>query len=214
MTLPTTRTPKPPPVENYQSLMDRMEIFHPHTDCVRFGLCYKHVKYEFRSHKRRSEYNPDGTQVRYLEHIRRALLIALGEIGVTDLITHFVILFHDSREDTRTVLEEITILAGAEVSKRVALCSKCPKQGFMTRLWLHGDWRVLLTKAVDRIDNLRTMGTDAAFRAKTIEETEREYIPLMQEMVTRTEPGTTERTWCSRARDILLETLLEEKARA
>lgn len=85
--VPTTKPTKAPPVENFQSLMDRMEIFHPHTDCVRFELCYENVKYSFRSHKRRSEFNPDGTPVRYLEHIRRALLIAIDEIGVTDYIT-------------------------------------------------------------------------------------------------------------------------------
>ena len=58
------------------------------------------------------------------------------------------------------------------------------------------------------------LGTDAAFRAKTIEETEREYISLMALMVERTELGTPERVWCTRARDLLLKTLQEEKARA
>ena len=198
-------------LENYKSFMARMEIFFTHINCVMIGLLYRLMKNEFRAFKRKSEFNPDGSQVRYFEHLRRVVLILMDEAGLINLTAVLVALAHDAVEDTRVTLEEITVLCGAEVSKRVALCSKVPEQGFMRRLELHGDWIVLAVKVADRIDNLRTLGNKRAFRQKQILETTAKYPHLANLMVLRAPEGA-ERDACIRLRDIFVQTLAEAAA--
>jgi len=198
-------------LENYETFMDRMEIHFPHLKCVLIGIFYRFLKNEFRSFRRKSETNPDGSQMRYFEHLRRVVLILLDEAGLVDLQAVFVALAHDAIEDTRITLEEITVLCGASVSKRVALCSKVPEQGFMKRLEMHGDWIVLAVKVADRIDNLRTLGNDPTFRAKQIAETTEKYPKIVYLMVARA-PSGPKLDACLRLQSIFDETLEQAKS--
>lgn len=77
------------------------------------------------------------------------------------------------------------------------LLSKVPKEGYVERLGTYGDWRTLLIKLADRIDNLRSLGdhqVPAAFRARQLAETREKYLPLFAPLTTQVpanlRPGT------------------------
>lgn len=171
--------------ENFTSFMQRMEMFFPHSQAVQASVFYKLIKNEFRSYKRRSQTDTLGNPLRYFEHLRGTALILIDEAGLIDFVTIMAALGHDAIEDTRMSLEEVTLVVGPEVSKTIALCSKCPKEGFFKRLCLHGTWRVLMVKIADRIYNLRTLGDDKEFARKQLDETNREFVhlcPLLQKL--------------------------------
>lgn len=172
--------------ENYQSFMERAEVLYPHHDCVRISIAYKLSKFEHRAQVRKSETNDDGTPVRYFEHARRVALIGMDEALFVDSELTIISLLHDTIEDTRLSPEEITAVFGPDVSQQVMLMSKKPKVGFRERLLTHGTWRVLATKTMDRIDNLRSMDNCSDdFRKKQISETIEMYIPLANTMLMR-----------------------------
>lgn len=200
--------------ENRETFIQRCEVLFPHTDCVRIMVAYDMAKGHHGHQTRKSEFNPDGTPVRYFEHPRRVALILMDEVGVTLADSIVEALLHDSYEDTKLGHEGIAMVFGVDVSKHVLVMSKKPKQGFERRLHLHASWRELIVKLADRIDNMRTMGNDPAFRTKTLRETDAMYLPLTDLMMVRVPKGGQEEVWCTRARDLLLKTLQEEKARA
>lgn len=175
---------KAPPVENYASFMQRMEVFFLHEDCVRIGLLYRVVKFEFRSKVRRREFVGDKP-VRYFEHPRRCTICVLEEVGIADRVVVMALMGHDSVEDCRITLEEMRRQAGKRVARVIAFCSKTPPQGFLARLRLYATWRVLVVKGVDRVDNLRTVGDDPAEIDKILAETEAVYFDLMEMLVQR-----------------------------
>lgn len=212
MTTTATVTLKKVHIENFATFMDRMEMFFPHTLVVKGRVFYKLLKNEFRSKFRKAEIGPDGKAVRYFEHMRRVFLILIDEIGVVDFVTLMSAWGHDGFEDTDMWLEEVTLVCGEEVSKTIALCSKRPVQGFARRLRLLGTWRVLLVKFADRIDNLRTVGTDPEFVAKTVKETDEMYLPMCELLVERSPEEFKPQARAMVA--LLLETLAAVKARA
>lgn len=175
-----------PPTETAQTFMERCEVFFPHAECVKLSVVYKLAKFEHRAQVRKGETDPKGRPVRYFEHVRRVALILLDEAGIVDVDTISIALFHDAVEDTRLSPEEITLVSGPEVSKRVMLCSKKPKAGFRQRLEVHGDYKVLAVKVADRTDNLRTLGEcSREFWAKQVAESIEMYVPLADLMVER-----------------------------
>lgn len=166
--------------EDFKSFMQRMEMFFPHTQAVQASVFYKLIKNEFRSFKRKSQTDTLGGPLRYFEHLRGTALILIDEVGLIDFVTVMSALGHDAIEDTRMPLEEVTLVVGPEVSKTIALCSKCPKDGFFKRLALHGTWRVLFVKYADRIYNMRTLGDNKEFVRKQLDETTKEFVHLHQ----------------------------------
>lgn len=184
-----TTTANNPHKENLETFMARCEVFLPHSECVRIRVAYRLAKGSHAHQTRKDERNPDGSNVRYLEHLRRVALFLIDEVGIViaDLIIEA--LLHDSVEDTNLSPEEITFVFGADVARRVMLMSKVPKVGFKTRLVRHGDWMVWLVKASDRIDNLRTMdNSPKTFRDKQVAETREMYYPLMDLLVDNMPP--------------------------
>lgn len=114
-------------------------------------------------------------------------MILIDELKILDPDMIIAALIHDGIEDTRDLTHEmIEHTFGEEVARIVALLSKVPKEGFIDRLRKYGDWKVLVLKACDRLDNLRSLGsTTAEFRAKQIKETRQVYYPIFNEMVTK-----------------------------
>lgn len=164
--------------ETYETFMQRCEVFLPHADCVLVSIVYKLAKFSHRHDVRRDERDANGEPTRYFEHLRRVALI-LMDVGIVDRTTLLVSLLHDSVEDTRLHAEEIALVCGEDVSRRVLLASKTPKDGFRDRLVRFGDWKVLAVKIADRIDNLRSLGNSTAeFREKQCKETATMYLPL------------------------------------
>jgi GTP pyrophosphokinase len=129
---------------------------------------------------RLDEVDASGHPVRYFEHLRRTALILLDELALAEPDLVIAALLHDAVEDTRMLPEEIAMVFGAEVSRKVLLMSKKPKQGYMKRLIDSGDWRVWTVKGCDRLDNNRALPQSRPeFRLKQVKETRAQYYPLM-----------------------------------
>lgn len=199
-----THSPEP---ENFKTFMQRMEAYFPYSECIRAKVFYKLVKNEFRSQYRKSEFNSQGEAIRYFEHLRRVAILLIDEVGLIDFTVIMSALGHDAIEDTRMELEEITFVCGEEVAKTIAMCSKTPKNGFRDRLIKLGTWRALAVKVADRIDNLRTLGTDSDFIQKTLKETREMYIPLSCIMELKAPPEFKKEI--SRLKELLRNTLSE-----
>jgi GTP pyrophosphokinase len=172
--------------ENYDRFMERCEIFLPHADCVLISVAYALAKHYHRFDVRKDELDENGEPLRYFEHVRRVAIIIIDELALPDLYLIIEGLLHDAPEDTRLAPEAITRVFGAEVGRNVMLMSKKPKQGFHQRLLDHADWRVLIVKGCDRLDNVRSLvGSSPEFRAKQIKETRLMYYPLMDVLIER-----------------------------
>ena len=66
------------------------------------------------------------------------------------------------------------------------MLSKVPKEGYTERLNNCDDWKVLLIKACDRLDNLRSLmipGTALEFQKRQIQETKEKYFSIFDRMV-------------------------------
>ena len=173
--------------ETYELFMERCEIFFPHATCVQISIAYALAKHYHRFDVRKEEKNSEGEPLRYFEHPRRVALLFLDELALPDADIVICSLLHDTVEDTRLAPEAITLVCGAENSRRVMLMSKKPKQGFHQRLIDHADYKVLMVKGADRLDNLRSLAeAKSEFIRKQVKETRELYYPLMALMVDRT----------------------------
>lgn len=171
--------------ENHKSFFDRL-VFFPFEDRLDVELAYVLQKYWFRA-KYRKELDKDGNYIRYFEHLRRVALILIDELKIVDPKLIIAGLCHDALEDTRDADH-----AAAQIEKRfgkdiiwiVKLLSKVPEEGYLERLFAFADWRVLLLKACDRLDNLRSLKAGSInFQKKQIEETRTKYYPIFDKLV-------------------------------
>ena len=173
--------------ENRASFQDRLRPIVPPGQLIDIEHAYMISKYVHRAQVR-MELDENGNPLRYFEHPRRVALILMDTVGVTDPIILCAALLHDTVEDS----EELSPAAierywGSEVASLVQLLSKIPKEGYVERLNKHGDWRTLLIKACDRLDNLRSLDPadiSGEFRTRQLKETHELYIPLFQKMLT------------------------------
>ncbi|HSD12326.1 MAG TPA: HD domain-containing protein, partial [Patescibacteria group bacterium] len=132
------------------------------------------------------EVDPEtGKKVRYFEHPRRVALILIDEVRCADPVMIMASLIHDCIEDTDIITPElIEHTLGTECARIVKMLSKVPKEGYLDRLMAYADWRVLVIKACDRLDNLRSLGSgNVEFQKKQIMETEEKYYPVFDLMV-------------------------------
>ena len=193
--------------ETRETFKARCEVFFPHQDVIRIMIAYILAKGCHAHQFRQDEKDASGNPVRYFEHVRRVALIIMDEAHMVispDVI--IMALLHDAYEDTHLTLEEITLVFGSEISRRVALMSKKPKANFRERLMTHGDWMVWAAKAADRIDNLRHMGnSSAAFIEKQKVETKEMYLPLLDLLIEKAPEEVQE--GARTLRRLLLETL-------
>jgi (p)ppGpp synthase/HD superfamily hydrolase len=137
------------------------------------------------------ELDPDtGKPMRYFEHPRRVALILIDEVGCVDPVLLMAALVHDGVEDTRLITpDRIERHLGPDVARIVTMLSKVPKEGYLERLEKFADWRALLIKACDRLDNLRSLGGAAPeFVRKQVDETKTHYLGLFDRMVEQTPP--------------------------
>lgn len=173
--------------ENRATFQDRLRPLVPPGQLLDIDLAYTLSKYVHRAQVR-MELDSEGKPLRYFEHPRRVALILMDTVGITDPIILCATLLHDTAEDS----EELSPAAierywGSEVASLVQLLSKIPKEGYVERLNKHGDWRTLLIKACDRLDNLRSLDpadVSGEFRTRQLKETHELYIPLFQKMIT------------------------------
>lgn len=171
--------------ENHKSFFERL-VFLSFEDKLDVELAYALAKYWFRA-KYRKEIDENGNKVRYFEHLRRVVLILIDELHIADPKLIIAALCHDALEDTRDedlAAVQIEKRFGKDIIWMVKLLSKVPKEGYLERLNAFADWRVLLLKACDRLDNLRSLKAGSIeFQHKQIEETRNKYYPVFDRLI-------------------------------
>lgn len=171
--------------ENRDSFCKRLRPILTGRDLMLVEAAYIFAKHGHRAQTRKEKDPETGKPVRYFEHPRRVALILIDEFKCADPIMIMAALTHDCPEDTEIVTSELIEAAlGSEVARIVKMLSKLPKEGYLERLVAYGDWRVLVIKACDRLDNLRSLGCGTIeFQKKQITETEEKYFPVFDLMV-------------------------------
>lgn len=171
--------------ENRESFCRRLKPILAMRDLMLVEAAYVFAKHGHRAQYRK-EIDPEtGRKVRYFEHPRRVALILIDEVKCVDPVMIMAALIHDCIEDTDIITPEfIEHTLGAETARIVKMLSKVPKEGYLERLTAYADWRVLVIKACDRLDNLRSLGGGTVeFQKKQVSETEEKYFPVFDLML-------------------------------
>ena len=91
------------------------------------------------------------------------------------------ILFRAEHIKFDAILERLGTAGTANLQEAI---SKVPKEGYAERLIHFGDWRAMMLKGCDRLDNLRSLdAASPAFRAKQVNETRKVYYAIFNRMV-------------------------------
>lgn len=172
--------------ENYESFCRRLRPILSHRDLMFVEVAYVLAKHGHRAQFRKGEIDPDtGKPVRYFEHPRRVTLILIDVLHCVEPTVLQAALLHDGVEDTRLLRPAfIETVFGQRVASIVKMLSKVPKRGYLARLIAYGDWRVLLIKCCDRLDNMRTIDRSPDwFKRKQATETREKYYEVLDLMV-------------------------------
>ncbi len=164
---------------NHRQFMALVECAIPPDKVRLVGTMYEFSKYGHRNQVR------DGLPPRrYFDHPKECSIIALTELGVTDWRIVTALLGHDLMEDSFLLNSElIQTVFGEEVALDLRCLTKEPKEGYLERLMLFGNTRVLTDKLIDRLHNVRTLDTCVPEkREKQIKETREKYFPLVDHL--------------------------------
>lgn len=172
-------------MENKETFRKRLEPCFSPSDQRDIHLAYILAKFGHRAQTRKELV--DGKPMRYFEHPRRVAIILMDEVKLMNKNMIIGALLHDSLEDTEDVNAELLEHSfGTDVTSFVTVLSKVPKEGYHDRLNNCWDWEILVLKACDRLDNLRSLmipGTSVEFQKKQLKETKEIYFPLFDRMV-------------------------------
>lgn len=175
-------------MENKESFNARLKPFFPLSEELDIKLAYYLAKYGHRAQVRKEM--QDGEPMRYFEHVRRVAIILMDEAKIMRKEMIITALLHDSIEDTEDLTPELLEHSfGPDVVSLIKILSKVPKDGYIERLAMSTDWRALLIKGCDRLDNMRSLmlpENTMDFKKKQIAETKDKYFPLFDRMVTLT----------------------------
>lgn len=150
---------------------------------------YVIAKAGHRHDERKGETDNEGRPLRYFEHPRRVAIILMDEIDCHEAMMICAALLHDIPEDARfiTVEKLDRWFRSPSLARLVAKVSKIPKEGYLGRLRIcaeTNDWRPLLLKLCDRLDNIRSLeGTSRDFQREQADETRRDYLPLFADLL-------------------------------
>jgi GTP pyrophosphokinase len=160
--------------ENYDGFRAIVESRFSHDAVQAIMAAYELAKYGHRTQTRK-----DGG--RYFDHPRSVAIIAIVELLVTDWRVVVDTLLHDIKEDAHLLQPwSIERLFGSEVANDLQLLTKEPKEGYLGRIKVFANERVLIAKLCDRTHNLREMGScGAEHREKQLRETRADYLPLV-----------------------------------
>jgi len=177
--------------ENMESFFARLEPALSPAEVMDVRLAYILAKHAHRWQTRR-EVDETGRPRRYFEHLRRAALVLIDEVGLIDRDLVIAALLHDGLEDTRELTPElIEHCFGPTVARLVRRLSKRPKEGYLARLAI-SDWQTLAVKACDRLDNLRSLDRPEVppeFRLKQVRETREKYYALFDRLAAAAPPN-------------------------
>lgn len=174
-------------MENKEAYFNRLRPFFSPSVLRRIELSYILAKYGHRTQVRK-ELDQEGHPLRYFEHVRRVALTLIDEAKCVRPEMIEAANLHDVFEDSETITPELVEeFLGADTCSIVKVLSKNPKEGYVERLLMCTDWRPLLIKACDRLDNLRSL-KDATpeFQTKQLNETRDKYLRVFDRMVVLT----------------------------
>jgi GTP diphosphokinase / guanosine-3',5'-bis(diphosphate) 3'-diphosphatase len=162
-------------VENKGSFFGRLRDRLAPSELTRIRGAYMLSKFGSRWQKRK-------TGQRYFEHARRTALILMDECNIYDPNLIITALLHDMVEDSfdidPTVIE---LFFGPDVCRNVLLLSKINKESYISKLYAAPE-HVVLIKACDRLDNLRSLpGCEAEFIERQAKETREKILPLFKQ---------------------------------
>ena len=167
-------------MENKETFQARVAPYLSPSQQLDVKLAYCLGKFGHRAQVRKELI--EGRPTRYFEHVRRVAIILMDEVRIYDRDIVIAALLHDSLEDTHDLTPELLEHCfGEKVIGIVKLLSKVPKEGYIDRLSNCHDWKVLLIKACDRLDNLRSLmipENTIEFQKKQVLETKEKYFPI------------------------------------
>lgn len=173
-------------MENKHTFQDRIRPYFSPSVQLDIKLAYCLGKFGHRAQTRKEL--TEGKPTRYFEHVRRVAIVLMDELKIMDRDMIITALLHDSLEDCEDLSPELLEHSfGPNVVSMIKMLSKVPKEGYIERLNQCHNWRVLVIKACDRVDNLRSLmvpGTSIEFQKKQIKETKEKYFPIFDRMVT------------------------------
>lgn len=174
-------------MENRKQFFSRFEGCLGGPDLQMMELAYILSKASHR-HQSRQELDKEGNPLRYFEHPRRTALIAIDELRFLDWELFCILLLHDVVEDTDYItFSHLELWFTPRIAECVKLLSKLPKAGYEDRLLGCAEWRALITKGCDRLDNLRSLGAcSKKKRERKLQETVEKYYPIFDRMVSIT----------------------------
>lgn len=175
-------------MENKKTFFDRLEPYLSPKDMLTTKTAYMFSKFAHR-HDVRKEADENGKSIRYFEHPRRVCLILMDELKIFEPDLIQTALLHDVLEDFEDADDELLAhLFGSEISVLIKSLSKIPKENYLERL-KNSNWKAILIKACDRLDNLRSLADcSTEFKRKQIEETKTKYYPLFDKLLTEAPP--------------------------
>lgn len=178
--------------ENKEKFFKRVNPFFALSTIRNIELAYYLAKHCHRSQFRK-EFDKEGNPLRYFEHLRRVALILIDEAKCMRSEMIIAAILHDSIEDTRDLTPElIEHVFGPDICVLVKTLSKLPEEGYIDRLYMCNDWRPIMLKACDRLDNLRSLLVDGNYESKEkhinfitkqVKETQTKYLPLFDKML-------------------------------
>lgn len=171
-------------MENKHTFQARIQPYFSPSDQLDVKTAYCLGKFGHRAQTRKELV--DGKPSRYFEHVRRVAIILMDEMKIMDKDMIITALLHDSIEDCEDLTPELLEHNfGTDVVTMIKLLSKVPKEGYIERLSICSNWKVLAIKACDRLDNLRSLmvpGTSIEFQKKQIKETKEKYFPIFDKL--------------------------------
>lgn len=172
-------------MENKETFQARIQPYFVPSVQLDIKLAYCLAKFGHRAQTRKEL--TEGKPTRYFEHVRRVAIVLMDEMKIMEPEMIITALLHDSLEDCDDLTPELLEHTfGSYTVSMIKQLSKVPKEGYIDRLYLCHNWKVLAIKACDRLDNLRSLmieGTSPDFQKKQIKETKEKYFPLFDQMV-------------------------------
>jgi len=177
-------------MENKETFQDRIRPYFSPSAQLDIKLAYCLAKFGHRAQTRKEL--TEGKPTRYFEHVRRVSIVLMDEMKIWERDMIITALLHDALEDCDDLTPELLEHSfGTNVVSMIKSLSKVPKEGYIERLNNCHNWRVLVIKACDRVDNLRSLmvpGTTIDFQKKQIKETKEKYFSIFDRMVAITPP--------------------------
>ncbi len=174
------------PAIGKQLYMLRFEPFFSDED-----MDYLRGAYAISKEGHRPQKRADGR--RYFDHVRACSWIAIDELQIHDAEMHNVLLLHDIVEDTYLLtIKVIARLFNPTTAIMVNLLTHRPgvsTEQYVKNLRESARARVIGAKLIDRLHNLRTLGTyPQEKRLKKVAETIEFYMPMAEQLIANIDP--------------------------